>query len=107
MADKSVPQNLGGQYNAIYTGGETNTLIYTGSGRLCKLHICTAGTAVFTIYDGTQSTGGVMIYKSITNDVTGTTKDLQIPIATGIAIVGTTGSAGFNVCYNKDSVYGT
>lgn len=106
MADASVPQNLGGQYNALFTGGEQNALIYTGAGRLCKLHITTAGTAVFTIYDGTQSTGGTMIYKSITNDVTGTSKDLQIPFTTGLAVVGTTGSAGFSLCYNKTGAFG-
>ena len=106
MADRSIPQNVGGQYNAIFTGGEASTLIYTGAGRLCKIHVITAGTAVVTIYDGTQSTGGTMIYKTITNDVTGTSKDIQIPVTTGIAIVGTTGSPGLCVCYNKDGVYG-
>lgn len=106
MADRSIPQNTGGQFNAIFTGGSVNTLIYTGSGRLSRIHILTAGTAVVTIYDGTQETGGTMIYKTITNDVTGTIKDVQIPVTNGIAVVGTTGSAGLCICYNKDGVYG-
>lgn len=106
MADLSVPQGLGGQYGGQFTGGNVETLIYTGGGRLCRINIITAGTAVVSFYDGTQSTGGTLIYTTITNDATGTIKDVQIPIATGIVVKGTTGSAGVYVGYNKTSAYG-
>lgn len=106
MADLSVPQNTGGQFTGQFTSGNVETLIYTGAGRLCKLHIITAGTAVLSVYDGTNSTTGTLIYTTITNDVTGTIKDVQLPIATGIVVKGTTGTAGAVVAYNKSGVLG-
>lgn len=106
MADKSIPQNTGGQYNAAVTSGSSETLVYTGAGRLCKITIITAGTASISIYDGTQSTGGVLLYTSITNDVLGTIKDIQAPITTGIVVKGTTGGGGVCVTYNKDQALG-
>lgn len=106
MADASIPQNLGGQYTGQFTSGNIETLIYTGAGRLCKIAIITAGTAMISVYDGTQSTGSTLIYSTITNDVTGTVKDVQLPIATGIVVKGTTGSGGCVVGYNKGGVYG-
>ena len=106
MADKSIPQNSGGQYTGQFTGGAVETLIYTGAGRLSKIHVITAGTAMVSIYDGTQSTGGTLIYSTITNDVTGTTKDVQLPITTGIVVKGSAGSAGVVVAYNKDATGG-
>lgn len=106
MADKSIPQNTGGQYVGQFTGGNVETLVYTGAGRLCKFSIITAGTASFSCYDGTQSTGGTLIYTSLTNDPLGTVKDVQLPITTGIVIKGTTGAAGVAVAYNKDQALG-
>jgi hypothetical protein len=106
MADKSVPQNTGGQYLTAFTGGNVETLIYTGSGRLCKLAITTAGTASVSVYDGTNSTTGTLIFTSLTNDALGTVKDLQMPITTGIVLKGTTGAPAFAVCYNKDGALG-
>jgi hypothetical protein len=106
MADKSIPQNTGGQYGTTCTSGNAETLIYTGGGRLCKFNIVTAGTASFSIYDGTQSTGGTLVFTSLTNDAVGTVKDLQTPITTGIVVKGTTGSAGLYVTYNKTDALG-
>lgn len=106
MADLSIPQNSGGQYVGQFTGGNVETLVYTGAGRICKIAIITAGTAMISVYDGTQSTGGTLIYSTITNDVTGTIKDVQLPVATGIVVKGTTGSGGCAVGYNKSSAYG-
>ena len=107
MADLSVPQGVGGQYSGQFTSGAVETLIYTGAGRLCRISIITAGTAMISFYDGTQSTGGTLIYSTITNDVTGTIKDVQLPIATGIVVKGAAGSGGCVVGYNKAAVYGT
>lgn len=106
MADKSIPQNTGGQYVGAFTGGNVETLVYTGAGRLSQFVITTAGTAAFSIYDGTQSTSGTLLYTSITNDTNGTLKSLQIPITNGIVVKGTTGSAGLVVTYNKDQALG-
>lgn len=106
MADASVPQNTGGQYGGIFTSGNVETLVYTGGGRLCKFTILTAGTASFSIYDGTQSTGGTLIFTSLTNDALGTVKDVQLPISTGIVVKGTTGAAGIYVTYNKTGALG-
>lgn len=106
MADKSVPQNSGGQFTGVFTGGNVETLVYTGAGRLNKIHVLTAGTAMVSVYDGTNSTTGTLIYSTITNDATGTIKDVQLPIATGIVVKGTTGSAGVVAAYNKGGALG-
>ena len=106
MADASIPQNNGGQYTGQFTSGNVETLVYTGAGRLNKICIITAGTAVISFYDGTQSTSGTLIYSTITNDVTGTIKDVQLPITTGIVVKGTTGSGGCVVSYNKSGALG-
>lgn len=107
MADLSVPQNLGGQYGAIHTGGNVETAINTtAAGRLCRVTIITAGTAANSIYDGTNSTAGTLIWTDITNRTVGQQVDLQIPIATGIVVKGTTGAAGLYVSYNKTGALG-
>ena len=106
MADASIPQNTGGQYLGQFTGGNVETLVYTGGGRLCKLAVLTSGTASVSVYDGTNSTTGTLIFTSLTNDPLGTVKDLQLPITTGIVVKGTTGAAGLSVTYNKTSAYG-
>lgn len=106
MADASIPQNTGGQYGGAFTGGNVETLVYTGGGRACKFAITTAGTASFSLYDGTQSTGGTLIFTSLTNDPVGTVKDLQLPVSTGIVVKGTTGAAGIYLCYNKTAALG-
>lgn len=106
MADASVPQASGGQYGTLFTSGNVETLIYTGSGRVCKFAIATAGTASFSLYDGTQSTGATLIFTSLTNDPVGTVKDMQLPISTGIVVKGTTGAAGIYITYNKTGAYG-
>lgn len=101
MADASIPANTGGQYGGNFTGGNVETLVYTGGGRICKFAITTAGTASFSLYDGTQSTGGTLIFTSLTNDPVGTVKDVQLPVNNGIVVKGTTGAAGIYVTYNK------
>lgn len=106
MSDLSLPYTRGGQYSGQFTSGNVETTIYTGAGRLCKILVITAGTAVTSFYDGTQSTGGTLIYATITNDVTGTIKEVDIPITTGIVVKGTTGSMGCAVTYNKAGALG-
>ena len=107
MADASIPSGLGGQYYGQFTSGNIETGVYTtGGGRLCRIVTITAGTAVLSIYDGTNSTAGTLIYTSITNDVTGTVKEVQIPFSTGLVVKGTTGTQGCIVTYNKTGAYG-
>ncbi len=106
MADQSIPNTRGGQYYGQFTGGAVETLVYTGGGRLCKVVTITAGTAATSIYDGTQSTGGTLIYTSITNDVAGTIKELDISVTNGIVVKGTTGSMGCIATYNKTASLG-
>lgn len=106
MADNSLQQNSGGQYNANTSGGNGETALYSGAGRLCQVVIITAGTAAFSFYDGTQSTGGTLIYTSITNDTNGTIKTPNLPVSAGIVYKGTTGSAGVAITYNKGGVNG-
>lgn len=107
MADRSFPYgNYGGYHTTSVTAGDAETNVLSGAGRLNKLSIVTAGTAAFSIYDGTQSTGGILIYTSITNDPVGTVKTLDFPVANGITVKGTTGSAGMAVVYTGNGNQG-
>lgn len=108
MADLSQPTTIGGQYGSAVTNAVTTDIaVYTtGGGRLCKITIITAGTASLSIYDGTQSTGGALMFTSLTNDALGVVKDLGLPFASGIVVKGTTGSPGVFLTYNKTSAYG-
>lgn len=105
MADKSIPQNTGGQY-ALTASTTTETAIYTGGGRVCQVVILTAGTAANSLYDGTNSTTGKLIWTDITNRTVGQVVSLQIPVDTGIVVKGTTGSGGVLVTFNKTDVSG-
>lgn len=107
MADATILSGRGGQYTGQFTSGNVETAVYTtGGGRLVNIVTITAGTASVSIYDGTNSTTGTLIYTSITNDVTGTIKEANIPFSTGLVVKGTTGTGGFIVTYNKTGAYG-
>lgn len=106
MPNKIHQSGLVGQFNAAVTNGNSTTLVYTGAGALHKANILTAGTASFSIYDGTQTTGATLIFTSLTNDALGVGKDIQFPFNTGLLVVGTTGSAGIAVSYSKNGVNG-
>ena len=101
MADNSLQQSKGGQYSTHNAGGNIEVLVYTGQGRLQQFAILTAGTTTFNFYDGTQSTGGILLFSSLTNDPIGTIKACDIPFATGLVFKGSTGAAGVNTMYNK------
>lgn len=98
-----MQQSTGGQYNGAFAGGNVETLVYTGTGRLQAFAITTAGTASFSIYDGTQSTGGTLLFTSLTNDALGTVKACGFPFTTGLVFKGTTGAAGVCAFYNKST----
>ena len=106
MADQCLPSQQFGYNAGVFTGGNVETLIFTGSGRVCSLAVTTAGTAVMSIYDGTNSTAGTLIYTSITNSVSGATAILGIPVSAGIVVKGTTGTQGVSLTYNGPGVYG-
>jgi hypothetical protein len=96
-----------GQYNAAFTGGNVETAIYTsGPGVLNKFAITTAGTASLSIYDGTNSTAGTLIFTSLTNDALGVIKDCGLAFTTGLVVKGTTGAAGIAVFYSKAGANG-
>lgn len=107
-ADRALQQSRGGQYNTYVAGANGETLVYTGAGRACRLLFSAVGTVAVSIYDGTQSTGGTLIYTSTTNPTVGIAPvELDWPIQTGIVIKGTsTASHGVALCYSKDGVNG-
>lgn len=93
--------NDGGQFTGVFAGGNTTSTLYTGSGRICRIIQTGVATAAYTVYDGTQATGGKLLYQSITNGAIGTIVNLQVPVDNGIHIVGTTNSPVLCVSYNK------
>ncbi len=109
VADNVVPQTTGGQYSTLVAGAASETLVYTGTGRVCQISFATVGTQALSIYDGTQSTGGTLIYTAATNPTAGSAPvSLQWPIAVGIVVKGTsTASHGLAISYNKAGIGGT
>ena len=109
VSDQSIQSNAGGQYSTFVAGTNNETLVYTGKGRLAQISFATVGTQTLSVYDGTQSTGGTLIYTSATNPTAGSAPvALNWPIATGITLKGTSSAAhGVCVAYNKAGVNGT
>lgn len=108
MADKALQQSRGGQFSSFVAGAASETLVYTGAGRLCRVMFPAVGTSAVSIYDGTQSTGGTLIYTSATNPTAGLAPlEIDFPIATGIVVKGvSTASASVSLSYNKAGVNG-
>lgn len=108
MADRALQQSRGGQFSTFVAGAAGETLVYTGEGRLQRISLATVGTVAVSIYDGTQSTGGTLIYTSTTNPTVGIAPvDLDWPINVGIVVKGTsTASHGIALAYNKSGVNG-
>lgn len=107
MADSTIQSNAGGQYSTAVAGANAETLVYTGAGRLNSISVITVGTVGVSIYDGTQSTGGTLIYANVTNPTLGTVVQLNWPINTGILVKGTsTATHGIALAYGKAGVNG-
>lgn len=109
VSDAVLQQSQGGQYSTFVAGASGETLVYTGTGRLVQVSFATVGTVAVSIYDGTQSTGGTLIYTSATNPTAGNSPTrVDFPVATGIVVKGTsTASHGVAVAYNKNGTNGT
>jgi hypothetical protein len=78
--------NSGGRaYAAISTA--TTTLVLTGAGRLCRIHVPGTGGTLgnVTVYDSLTATGTVLF--GPTSPSAGQIIDLQIPVGTGITVV--------------------
>lgn len=107
MADNVIRNTRGGQYaSGVITGAATETLVFTGQGMLSTISFITVGTVAISIYDGTQSTGGALIYTSATNPSAGML-ETPLPFSTGICVKGTsTASHGVNVGYCKSGPNG-
>lgn len=103
MADLAFQYSSGGQYNAAVAAAAASAVL-TGAGRLCKIVIMAQGSAVTDIYDNTAGSG-TKIYTIPASGTTalpiGTVVDIQIPVANGIYVAGTTNTSGITVTYNK------
>lgn len=101
-ADAVIQYSNGGQYSATVAGQNGETTVYTGAGRLCQVCVVTTGTVVTSVYDGTNSTTGTLIFTSATNSPTGTLVATDWPISTGIVVKGSsTACLGLALSYNK------
>lgn len=107
MADQVLRQTRAGQYgSSAIAGANSETLVYTGAGAVATISFITVGTVAVSIYDGTQSTGGTLIYTSATNPSAGML-EIPLPVANGIVVKGTsTASHGVFLGYNKSGPNG-
>jgi len=106
MADKVIQNATGGQYASTHVAGASGAAIaYTGGGRLCKVHVRSSGSAATDVYDALSATG-TPIFTVPANPTIGNTYDVQIPVATGIYVYGTTNTSALTVTFNKDGSNG-
>lgn len=107
MADKTLQYNSGGQYTVSAAGANAETAVVTGGGRVCVISYTTVGTVACSLYDGTQSTGGTLLWTSATNPSPGSVTTLNLPYTTGLVYKGTsTASQGICISYNAAGVNG-
>lgn len=88
----------GRQTTAIAAAGSAN--IKATPGRLAKVLVTTAGTAVLTFYDNAAGgSTGTIIGVVAANAAVGTLLDVQMPAAAGISAVGGAGSPAVTVSW--------
>lgn len=105
VTDNVTQETSGGQFNAG-AAAATPTLVYTGSGRLCKINVLTSGSAASDFYDALTATG-TPVFKLIASPTIGVSYDVQIPFSTGLYIGGATNSSSVSLQYNKNGINGT
>ena len=110
MADSSLMQSDGGQaYVTIAAGTKAETPIVTGSGRLCRIHGTTVGTASLAVWDSSTTTGAataVQIVATTASFTPGLTVDLGVPFAYGLLPKQVTNTPGVCITYTADKVSG-
>lgn len=98
-----IQSTNGGQYRQTFAGGNvTGSNTTAAGGRLNKVIIAASGTAAVTIYDGTNQTAGSVLYTINATAASSSAPspiDLQVPIVTGIFVLGTTGSPALVLSY--------
>jgi len=110
MADKAQQNSNGGQsYYAAAAGTGGAGIALTGGGRLCKVVVMSQGSAATDIYDNTAASGTKIFSLPASGTQTvyaGTIYDLQVPVANGLYVAGTTNTSALTVTYSSDTVYG-
>ncbi len=112
MADLIQMQSAGGQLSkalvAVAGTSGGNVICTAVPGRMCKIVVTSAGTgASLTFYDSATTNAGTVVYvTAATTQTLGTVTDINIPLANGLVVNGTTGTPGLLVTFNKDTVYG-
>src|SRR5687768_5673707 len=110
MADRALHVNTGGQtVVTVAVSGTTDTLVFSGPGRLYGGQILTAGASFTRFWDAATSTAATTsnhCWTSIQTTVAGHIIDLQIPLANGLVVQRQADAPGYRLSINIGGVNG-
>ncbi|QBD76178.1 hypothetical protein EPA93_09215 [Ktedonosporobacter rubrisoli] len=84
---------------AIAAGMATDTVVKAAAGRLCRVLVTAAGTALLIIYDNASGHTGTIIGILPANPAVGAVFDFQLPAINGITVAGNASNPGITVSY--------
>ncbi|MDE2097155.1 MAG: hypothetical protein KGL39_07905 [Patescibacteria group bacterium] len=121
MADVSQQMTYGGQHteNVAAGTGAANVVVYApaalpsgaqgsnpSGGRLCRITVLTAATAILVLYDNASTDSGNILFVVPSNAPVGAIYDVQMPFDNGIVALQASGSPQVAISYNVDATGG-
>lgn len=107
---KNFLYSEGGQYTSAHAAGSGGaSAALTGKGMLAQVVVLAQGSAVTDIYDNTAASGTKLFSvpaSGTTAVAIGTVYTVQMPVATGIYVGGTTNTSQLLICYSKNNARG-
>lgn len=99
-----LTSNGGNDYAVVAASTATNTVVRTGTGRLCKVLITTLGTAAVTFYDNASAASGNVIGYIPASAAAGTVYDFNLPHTSGIVASGNANNPGMTITFINQSL---
>lgn len=89
----------GNDMATIAAGTVANTVVKTGTGRLCKVIVTTLGTAAMTFYDNASTTSGTVIGYIPASAAAGTVYNFNFPHSNGIVASGNANNPAVTITF--------
>jgi len=107
VADKSLATTSGGQHSSYHAAGAPGASVASAvPGRLCKISVLSAGSAVTNFYDHATAASGVKVYTLVGTPTVGDVIEIQAPLTAGLFVAGATNTSAVLVTYSKDTPLG-
>lgn len=89
----------GGNDMTAMASGASNTVITTGTGRLCRVLVTASNTAAVTFYDNASAASGTIIGYIPASATTGTIYDFNFPHVNGIVATGDANNPAMTITF--------